>query len=619
MKVLVVVVLVFLALASAAKLRKAAEPIPGSYIIKMKDGHDVVSIAAGLGHPKILQEYKTVFNGFSAALTDDMLQAALESDAVEYIEEDGVVRTDEVASWGLDRVDQMTHEGDGVFEPMGNKGEGVNIYVVDTGIYISHMDFDGRASVGIDVRPSGDGIDCNGHGTHCAGTAAGTTFGVAKMANLFAVRVLNCNGFGSISDMAAGVDWVAANRILPAVITMSLGSGVSDIIDTSIRGVVNAGVSVSVSGGNDDFSSCQKSPARNPEAITVGATDSSDVRASFSNYGCCVDIFAPGVDITSAWYGSDDATNTISGTSMSTPHVAGAAALILGDETTLTPAEVKGRIQTKAIAGVVVDAKGGSPNLMLYVGTSGSGGGYIPEPCYFYESCGGYFSGTSGSFASQHYPEHYDISTTCDYIVSNPLKNHSVTVVIDEFELEANSLCTWDSLSIYDGSDSSAPLIGEYCGLNNPGIITSTGDTMFLRMKSDSSVTKQGFHAKYTSGGERGGCGHTFTSDGGFIFSPNYPHEYGDNHDCTFIIEGAVDKMVTITFDDFEVEQHTGCDFDSLKIYDGDSDQGTPLVILCGLDIPEPVSSTLGSGLFLKFKSDSSVSRKGFSAMFQLE
>ncbi|XP_030830739.1 uncharacterized protein LOC585281 isoform X2 [Strongylocentrotus purpuratus] len=327
---------------------------------------------AALGHTQIYHKYKTVFPGFAAALTDRMLQFALSSDAVEYVEEDGVVRADDVASWGLDRIDQLSLPLDGVFQPIGNQGQGVNIYVIDTGILIDHQDFNGRASVGFDYD-NGTGIDCNGHGTHCAGTVAGTAFGVAKLGHVIAVRVLNCFGRGSWADIISGCEWVAGNAVFPAVVSMSLGGAESESVDDAIRAMINAGISVSVSGGNDDFSSCRKSPARTQEAITVGATDSADVRASFSNYGTCLDIFAPGVAITSAWYTSVDSTNTISGTSMATPHVAGAAAIFLGDDPTMTPADVKASIQIKSIAGVVGDPQGGSPNLLLYMG-QGSGG-----------------------------------------------------------------------------------------------------------------------------------------------------------------------------------------------------------------------------------------------------
>ncbi|XP_030830326.1 tolloid-like protein 2 [Strongylocentrotus purpuratus] len=192
-------------------------------------------------------------------------------------------------------------------------------------------------------------------------------------------------------------------------------------------------------------------------------------------------------------------------------------------------------------------------------------------------------------------------------------------VDVDDFNLEASTACRFDSLSIYDGSDTSADLIGVYCGTEGPGIVTSTGSSLFLRMESDITGTRSGFHAKYISQGETGGCGTNFTSHAGFISSPNYPEKYDNNADCTFSITGEADKNVTVAFDHFDVEQHTDCDYDSLKIYDGDTDEGSPLATLCGIDMPNPVSSTIGSGLFFRFKSDASVTRTGFSAFFRVQ
>jgi subtilisin family serine protease len=225
------------------------------------------------------------------------------------------------------------------------------------------------------VAPHGGGADCNGHGTHVAGTVGGAKYGVAKGVQLVAVRVLNCSGSGTTAQVVAGIDWVTANAIKPAVANMSLGGGVDTTIDSAVTRSINSGVTYAIAAGNSNSNACNASPARVASAITVGATDSSDNRASFSSYGSCVDIFAPGVSITSAWYSSTTATNTISGTSMATPHVAGAAALVLAGTPTATPAQVASTLVADATSGVVGNPGSGSPNKLLFTTT-----GTTPPP-----------------------------------------------------------------------------------------------------------------------------------------------------------------------------------------------------------------------------------------------
>jgi subtilisin family serine protease len=290
------------------------------------------------------------------------------------IEQDSKVTINETqpdATWGIDRIDQRDLPLSGTYT-YNTTASGVNVYVIDTGVRTSHSEFGGRATIGTDTVGDGqNGNDCNGHGTHVAGTTAGSTYGVAKGASVVGVRVLDCNGSGTISGVVAGVDWVTANAAKPAVANMSLGGSASDALDASVRNSVASGVSYALAAGNGDFlgfpqDACTVSPARVTEAITVGATDNTDTRASFSNYGTCVDVFAPGVDVTSAWKDDDSATNTISGTSMASPHTAGVAALYLADHPDASPTEVRDALVANATSDKVQDPMAGSPNKLLH-------------------------------------------------------------------------------------------------------------------------------------------------------------------------------------------------------------------------------------------------------------
>ncbi len=255
-------------------------------------------------------------------------------------------------------------------------GEGVTAYVIDTGVRITHSDFGGRASYGYDaVDNDNTAQDGHGHGTHVAGTVAGTAYGVAKKAKVVGVRVLNNSGSGTTAQVVAGIDWVTTNAVKPAVANMSLGGTVDTAIDTAVRNSIASGVTYAVAAGNETTNASTRSPARVTEAITVGATTSTDAKASYSNYGTVLDLFAPGSSITSAWGTGDSATNTISGTSMATPHVAGAAALHLADNPTATPAAVQTALVNSATTGVVTSPGTGSPNRLLNVG-----GGTTPPP-----------------------------------------------------------------------------------------------------------------------------------------------------------------------------------------------------------------------------------------------
>ena len=345
-----------------------------SYIVTIDSGtprgiaRAVEAIGGQTGHV-----YENAIKGFSTKLPAGLLSKLSALPGVASVEKDGVVTATTTQtptpSWGLDRLDQRARPLNSSYTYTAT-GSGVKAYIIDTGIQRNHTDFGGRAIFGVDTV---DGLnqDCNGHGTHVAGTVGGTKYGVAKTVTLVAVRVLNCAGSGTTSGVIAGVDWVTGNHVAgaPAVANMSLGGSVSTTLDNAVKAAITDGVSFSVAAGNDNgASACNGSPARVATALTVGATTSTDAKASYSNIGTCMDLFAPGSSITSAWMSatSTTATNTISGTSMATPHVAGAAAKYLSTAPGASPATVASYITSQATAGVVTSAGTGSPNLLLY-------------------------------------------------------------------------------------------------------------------------------------------------------------------------------------------------------------------------------------------------------------
>lgn len=326
---------------------------------------------------QIIHTYQHALHGMAIKMSKEAAERMKQDDRVAYIEPDRMVKLNNSqldATWGLDRIDQRQLPLNQTFNYWGQGGEGVHAYVIDTGIYAGHSEFlaaNGTSRVGVgydfadnDAEPE----DCIGHGTHVAGTLAGTTYGVAKKATLHALRVIGCGGSTITSSLIAAVDWVTANRVLPAVANMSLGVDPSQALDEAVTASIAAGVVYVVSAGNNGGDACLQSPARVTNAITVGATDSTDSRRSNSNYGPCVDIFAPGENITSAWTDSPTATYEDSGTSMASPHVAGAAALWLGLHPTATPAAVEQALTLRATADIVSDPGSGSPNFLLYTG-----------------------------------------------------------------------------------------------------------------------------------------------------------------------------------------------------------------------------------------------------------
>lgn len=351
--------------------------IKNQYIVILnKDAGPSIDFAQNIAKQhgaKVLQSYDTVLKGFAIYLPDTAATAFVEAmkknPQVLSIENDTVMKIDATTQsnpdWGLDRIDQKALPLNSAYSYL-QTGSGTTAYIVDTGILSSHQQFSGRVLSGYTAISDGNGTtDCNGHGTHVAGTVGGSTYGVAKNVNLVPIRILGCDGSGASSNVIAGLDWILKNGKKPAVVNMSLGGDASTSLDSAVENLFNNGYVMVVAAGNSNTDACSASPARVSKALTVAATDSTDTRASYSNYGSCVDIFAPGSQINSSWIGSNTATKVLNGTSMATPHVAGVVAEMLQSTPTATPQTISTNLLNQASSNVVKNPSG-SPNRLLY-------------------------------------------------------------------------------------------------------------------------------------------------------------------------------------------------------------------------------------------------------------
>ena len=322
---------------------------------------------------KVLQTYDAVLKGFAIYLPDvagtTFVEAMKKNPKVVSVENDTVMKIDATTQsnpdWGLDRIDQRNLPLDSAYSYL-QTGSGTTAYIVDTGILSTHQQFSGRVLSGYTAISDGNGTsDCHGHGTHVAGTVGGSTYGVAKNVSLVPIRILGCDGSGASSNVIAGLDWILKNGKKPAVVNMSLGGEANASLDSAVENLFNNGYVMVVAAGNSNTDACSSSPARVSKAITVAATDSTDTRASYSNYGSCVDIFAPGSQINSSWIGSNTATKVLNGTSMATPHVVGVVAEMLQSTPTATPQTISNNLLNQASNNVVKNPSG-SPNRLLY-------------------------------------------------------------------------------------------------------------------------------------------------------------------------------------------------------------------------------------------------------------
>ncbi|MEU3643773.1 S8 family serine peptidase [Lentzea sp. NPDC034063] len=349
-----------------------ADVVKDSYIVSLKADTASRAAAPGLASKyggQVGQVWQHALNGFSVKMTAKQAAKLAADPKVAYVQQDAEVHLLDVQqnppSWGQDRVDQRDLPLSNSYQ-YDTTASNVTAYVIDTGVRTTHSTFGGRATWGTNTSGDGNNTDCNGHGTHVGGTIAGAEYGLAKAAKVVAVKVLNCSGSGTTAGVVGGIDWVTANHVKPAVANMSLGGGADATLDAAVRRSIAAGVTYAIASGNSNTDACSTSPARVTEAITVNASTNTDARASFSNYGSCTDIYAPGQNIVSSWNTNDTATNNISGTSMATPHVAGAAALWLATHPTDSPAAVWDGLNAASTPNKITNVGANTPNKLLY-------------------------------------------------------------------------------------------------------------------------------------------------------------------------------------------------------------------------------------------------------------
>jgi subtilisin family serine protease len=511
----VLVGLAALAMVAAATPAMAAEPVgtvrsaggatavKDSYIVVFKDS-EVSRTAVGSSVDRLLRRhggatartYSAAVRGAEVRVSARAAARIAADPAVAYVEQNHVVSLagtqTNPPSWGLDRIDQRNLPLNSSYT-YPNTATNVTSYVIDTGIRTTHSDFGGRAIWGTNTVDSNN-TDCNGHGSHVAGTVGGSSYGVAKATRLVAVKVLNCSGSGTNAGVIAGIDWVTANAVKPAVANMSLGGGANTAVDNAVTNSINSGVTYAVAAGNGNAlgqrqNACNYSPARAAAAITVGATQSNDAAASFSNYGTCVDILAPGVSITSAWHTSDSATNTISGTSMASPHVAGAAALVLSANASWTPQQVRDYLVSNSTPDVISNVGTGTPNQLLYVVNSST-----PPPTNDFSVS---VSPTSGSVTA---------GSSATATVSTATTNGSAqSVSLSASGLPSGATASFSPAAVTSGGSSTLTISTSASTPAGTYTVTVTGTA--------ASGTRSATYSLTVTGGSGGGCSGTNGTD----------------------------------------------------------------------------------------------------------
>ncbi|MFI7551997.1 S8 family peptidase [Micromonospora sediminimaris] len=504
-----------LAMMAAATPAMAAEPVgtvrsaggatavKDSYIVVFKDS-EVSRTAVGSSVDRLLRRhggatartYSAAVRGAEVRVSARAAARIAADPAVAYVEQNHVVSLagtqTNPPSWGLDRIDQRNLPLNSSYT-YPNTATNVTSYVIDTGIRTTHSDFGGRATWGTNTVDSNN-TDCNGHGTHVAGTVGGSAYGVAKATRLVAVKVLNCSGSGTNAGVIAGIDWVTANAVKPAVANMSLGGGANTSVDNAVINSINSGVTYAVAAGNGNAlgqrqNACNYSPARAAPAITVGATQSNDAAASFSNYGTCVDILAPGVSITSAWHTSNTATNTISGTSMASPHVAGVAALVLSANPSWSPQQVRDYLVSNSTPNVISNVGSGTPNQLLYV-VNGS----TPPPTNDFSVS---VSPTSGSVTA---------GSSATATVSTATTNGSAqSVSLSASGLPSGATASFSPATVTSGGSSTLTISTSASTPAGTYPVTVTGTA--------ASGTRSATYSLTVTGGSGGGCSGTNGSD----------------------------------------------------------------------------------------------------------